>query len=415
MSAGSVSSRASVLLSLFAATGDLELLKTAEGTLCDFKQPLELPLSTAQSVCQKCISRDMFKNSGWLGLCAIFQRGYVHLRSLVLWFDGTRGMNTTMSAIGNALNIAEINDAKSFGALYILNCFYTVDIAHRSMEAALPFISQRLSTASAKSRQLMMAIVHNVLWIMTVDRIKLFVSASGFSAVFACIRFAAHDLTDVLSSPALATCIFTMIDRMFEVTSQMLTVAEIRSVRFLTETKLLEMGCHLYQLMGACVPRKANTLLLIAGLQYLQFQSVYGINNNTTAALLSCEVTLDGRMVPHTTLENAWVRRLFRCARNAREPSMDHFCISVISKILRQNSSDPAHHALLAEALQRERAHLQTLAVHTCATPGCNIRTHHVFSQLRKCKRCRAVYYCGAECQAQHWPTHRLLCRRAAV
>merc|ERR1712224_200548 len=31
----------------------------------------------------------------------------------------------------------------------------------------------------------------------------------------------------------------------------------------------------------------------------------------------------------------------------------------------------------------------------------------------RQCGRCRAVHYCGRDCQRQHWPTHKANCLAA--
>ncbi len=31
--------------------------------------------------------------------------------------------------------------------------------------------------------------------------------------------------------------------------------------------------------------------------------------------------------------------------------------------------------------------------------------------KLRCCQACRSEWYCGAECQWQHWPRHRTTCR----
>lgn len=33
---------------------------------------------------------------------------------------------------------------------------------------------------------------------------------------------------------------------------------------------------------------------------------------------------------------------------------------------------------------------------------------------LKACSRCKSVYYCNAECQKQHWPTHKAACKKKA-
>ena len=34
--------------------------------------------------------------------------------------------------------------------------------------------------------------------------------------------------------------------------------------------------------------------------------------------------------------------------------------------------------------------------------------------ELLRCTRCKAVYYCGSECQKKDWPTHKLKCAKVS-
>lgn len=51
--------------------------------------------------------------------------------------------------------------------------------------------------------------------------------------------------------------------------------------------------------------------------------------------------------------------------------------------------------ALLAEAAKTKR----------CAVCGAG-------GNLKKCSRCKAVSYCGADCQRAHWAVHKRSCRQ---
>ena len=34
-------------------------------------------------------------------------------------------------------------------------------------------------------------------------------------------------------------------------------------------------------------------------------------------------------------------------------------------------------------------------------------------SKLKSCSACKSVWYCGAECQRQHWKEHKVACKQA--
>merc|ERR1712008_392179 len=36
-------------------------------------------------------------------------------------------------------------------------------------------------------------------------------------------------------------------------------------------------------------------------------------------------------------------------------------------------------------------------------------------ASLQKCSRCGVVRYCSQECQSQHWPFHKKVCKRLAA
>jgi hypothetical protein len=48
-----------------------------------------------------------------------------------------------------------------------------------------------------------------------------------------------------------------------------------------------------------------------------------------------------------------------------------------------------------------------------CAQPDCDVTGVGLYNNLKKCNRCRAVYYCCKEHQEEHWPEHRLSCVKA--
>jgi hypothetical protein len=45
-----------------------------------------------------------------------------------------------------------------------------------------------------------------------------------------------------------------------------------------------------------------------------------------------------------------------------------------------------------------------------CALPDCLVSGEGLHNNMKKCTRCKAVYYCCKEHQVLHWPEHRLTC-----
>ena len=34
--------------------------------------------------------------------------------------------------------------------------------------------------------------------------------------------------------------------------------------------------------------------------------------------------------------------------------------------------------------------------------------------ELKRCAQCKLTYYCGQDCQKQHWPEHKQICKETA-
>lgn len=65
----------------------------------------------------------------------------------------------------------------------------------------------------------------------------------------------------------------------------------------------------------------------------------------------------------------------------------------------------------LAAAAAAAAADADTLAEAGPAAHACGNCQRRPATKLKLCSRCRAVRYCGVECQRADWPAHKLLCK----
>jgi hypothetical protein len=49
-----------------------------------------------------------------------------------------------------------------------------------------------------------------------------------------------------------------------------------------------------------------------------------------------------------------------------------------------------------------------------CSNPGCTEDGANICMKLMLCSACHQIRYCSRECQAQHWPVHKLACMKCA-
>jgi TPR repeat protein len=68
-------------------------------------------------------------------------------------------------------------------------------------------------------------------------------------------------------------------------------------------------------------------------------------------------------------------------------------------------------HKLQVEPPPTKRVSPATPTSHTCA--NCGVKETAGSVALKPCSRCKAVVYCGRECQAKHWKVggHRTMCK----
>ena len=58
---------------------------------------------------------------------------------------------------------------------------------------------------------------------------------------------------------------------------------------------------------------------------------------------------------------------------------------------------------IVVEAVETDKRHVGS-------KEGCCAACEKTLSNLKRCSRCRTVYYCSVECQRAHWAHHKLVC-----
>jgi hypothetical protein len=107
-----------------------------------------------------------------------------------------------------------------------------------------------------------------------------------------------------------------------------------------------------------------------------------------------------------------------------REPDGD--CLLVHLLALVRKLEETASQVKLREALRDMTINLSTVAEvldrhyplvldksRRCAHPDCNILDDANLGSMKKCGRCKTVYYCSAAHQQEHWPVHKRECKKA--
>lgn len=117
-----------------------------------------------------------------------------------------------------------------------------------------------------------------------------------------------------------------------------------------------------------------------------------------------------GKKLTPTTYSG--VPMLVRVMTLTRDPYYKHFTDFVDQLVAKYSNRFSKVDQMISEALAQEAVVVPTSERDriVCAFPGCFVSAMGKDHIMKKCGRCRAVYYCAADHQTEHWPEHKLVC-----
>jgi hypothetical protein len=203
-------------------------------------------------------------------------------------------------------------------------------------------VCTELSVTSIASREPMIGIINTMVTDTTVEEIKLFLSMGGFQAVYSCAKYASYNPTEPLSDATVGATVVNIINSLLDGLIRQ-NRNEVPGTQLITDKEQMSLGAHIYRLFVADLDRYVKLNLVFLGQIYIKYLLWSGVKDNEVASMLLCDVTTNTELVPHTTLENAWIVKWFRCSRAARSPAYDVFCVNVATNIFNQDGVDPIH------------------------------------------------------------------------
>lgn len=96
----------------------------------------------------------------------------------------------------------------------------------------------------------------------------------------------------------------------------------------------------------------------------------------------------------------------------SRDPQFKHFADTVQAVVLKYSNRFSTVDRMIYENLARESVVVSPSGPvpNVCALPGCTVSSINYRNMMKKCGRCRAVYYCAEDHQKKHWKEHKLVC-----
>ena len=82
------------------------------------------------------------------------------------------------------------------------------------------------------------------------------------------------------------------------------------------------------------------------------------------------------------------------------------YCSRVCQRVHWEGGHRQTHH----RASRKTKQKMVEIRIKSCSF--CNKRKSAEHDIKGRCSRCQSVYYCDATCQKNHWPTHKLICKR---
>jgi hypothetical protein len=284
-----------------------------------------------------------------------------------------------------------------------------VDARWDLLTVVISYISRNYKRRSDILQGLMGSLIGELLWPDKVERAGPFLVLEGLPVLIDCFAHALLLMRTGKGTTVKLTGILPSLSMLLEslCTNRERLEQVVPAEGFLRDQEVTALLEGLHQLFSLYYGQEISRYIEVLAMGFISYLGEYHDAEVAVSVLMSQPPTYvdQGDRGDSSTFLGRWLRT----CKGGKLPAVDRQCIKVAREVCQTNEA-----ALIRcdRIVQRAQAHMEGQVLRHCANSGCDADSSVGLSQLRKCSRCRGAYYCGYDCQQQHWEQHRRSCAK---